>query len=315
MSSNPYSSKKYDIHPDFLKYQNQQVPLSPVKLPIINFLLTKMLNRVPIPNGLTETKHTIKGYKDAPIGLSIFSANNQNTLQPTLVYFHGGAFALQAAHHHKWLACEYALQTPCKVIFVDYHLLPKATFPTGLEDCYAAFRWVFENAESLGIDSNRIAVGGDSAGGALTAGVCLLAKERQVPMPCFQMLIYPVTDERQTNHSIKTFINTPLWDSNNNAKMWKLYLKNGISGKREYASPAEAATLEGMPPTYIEVAEYDCLRDEGIAYAKKLADSGVVTELHETKRTVHGFEIVRQNEITLASLAKRVEILQKALHL
>ena len=92
---------------------------------------------------------------------------------------------------------------------MDYRLLPENTFPIGLEDCFAAYRWVLENAAQLGISPNRIAVGGDSAGGALSAGVCLLARDRGIPVPCFQMLIYPVMDERQNSASMKNTTTRP----------------------------------------------------------------------------------------------------------
>lgn len=303
---------KYNIHPDFMKYKNVKPPMNPAVLPLINFFMTQSLNKVKMPDGLIEIKHKITGYQGAAIKVSIFEPAGQISPVPCLVYFHGGAFAIQAASYHKRLACDYALKTPCKVAFVDYRLLPKNVFPVGLEDCYSAFCWIQEHAESLGIDKSRIAVGGDSAGGALSAGVCLLARDRKIPRPCFQMLIYPVVDQRQTGNSMKEFVDTPLWNSELNLKMWRMYLKNGLSAKKEYASPAEAASLEGMPPSYIEVAEYDCLRDEGIAFAKALENSGVATELYQTQRTVHGFEIAENNEIIRESVTRRVEKLQTA---
>lgn len=300
---------QYNIHPDFLKYKITP-PLNPAFLPAVQFFMKRMQDMVKIPEGLKETRRKIPGYQDAPVGISIFEPEKGREPLPALVYFHGGAFALQSAPCHKKLSCSYALNTPCKVVSVDYRLLPENTFPIGLEDCFAAYRWVLENAAQLGISPNRIAVGGDSAGGALSAGVCLLARDRGIPVPCFQMLIYPVMDERQNSASMKKYNDTPLWNSRLNAKMWKMYLKDGLPVEKGYASPAEAVSLEGMPPAYVEVAEYDCLRDEGIAFAKALKDSGIPAELYETKRTVHGFEIAEKNEIVKESVDRRIKKLR-----
>lgn len=109
---------------------------------------------------------------------------------------------------------------------------------------------------------------------------------------------------------MKKYNDTPLWNSRLNAKMWKMYLKDGLPVEKGYASPAEAVSLEGMPPAYVEVAEYDCLRDEGIAFAKSLKDSGIPAELYETKRTVHGFEIAEKNEIVKESVDRRIKKLR-----
>lgn len=301
----------YNIHPDFIKYKDTEFSLNPRILPIINFLMRQALNKAEIPKGINEVKHKIIGYKGKKIELSIFEPIDQNNSLPALVYFHGGAFALKAAIHHKKLACEYALRTPCKVVLVDYRLLPKNTFPVGLEDCYSSFLWVYKNAESLNIDKNKIAIGGDSAGGALAAGVSLLARDRKNTMPCFQMLIYPVTDARQTTDSIRKFVDTPLWNSKLNADMWNMYLKNVPPEKIKYASPMEATSLRGMPQTYIEVADYDCLRDEGIAFAKKLEDNDVLVELRKTQNTVHGFEVAENNETVIGCINRRISKLQE----
>ena len=124
------------------------------------------------------------------VELSIYEPRDIGKCAPCLIYLHGGAFALKAAPYHRNLVCEYALQTPCKVIFVDYRLAPKYAFPVGVEDCYAAFEWVAKNAMALEIDSKRIAIGGDSAGGTLAAAVSLMARDRKASGICFQMLIY-----------------------------------------------------------------------------------------------------------------------------
>lgn len=304
---------KYNIHSDFKKYENTKIPLSPLLLPLMNTLMGSFVNKIKPIEGVTQINKKIPGYQKGMIGLTIYEPEEIEENAPCLIYIHGGAFLLKAAPYHKNLVCEYALKTPCKVIFVDYRLAPKYAFPVGVEDCYAAYEWVCQNAEVLNIDKNRIAIGGDSAGGALATAVCLMARDRKSPVRiCFQMLIYPVTDARQNTDSIKKYIDTPLWNSNLNEKMWKLYLKEGIHNHREYASPIEAASFENMPHAYIEVSEFDCLRDEGINYAKALQKDGIPVELHKTEGTIHGFEIAEKSEIVQESINRRIETLKKA---
>lgn len=219
---------------------------------------------------------------------------------------------MAAAPHHKHLICEYALQTPCKVVFVDYRLAPKHAFPVGVEDCYAAYLWVLNHAKQLKIDTNKIAISGDSAGGNLATAVCLMARDRNTLNICFQMLIYPVTDATQTSESIKRYVDTPVWNSKLNQKMWEVYLKNTPDILNAYASPMQAASLKGLPDAYIEVAEFDCLHDEGIAYANALKQNQIDVELYETKQTIHGFEIATDSEIVKTSVKRRVTALKRA---
>ncbi|PRX75020.1 alpha/beta hydrolase family protein [Cohnella sp. SGD-V74] len=135
-----------------------------------------------------------------------------------------------------------------------------------------------------------------------------------VPGICYQLLVYPVTDARQTTESMRQYTDTPMWNAKLNKKMWDLYLKNGVEGPREYASPMEAASLDGLPDAYLEVAEYDCLRDEGIQYAEALRRSGVGVELHRTEGTVHGYDLEEKSGITLESKSRRIEALRKAFY-
>ena len=301
------------IHPDFLKYGKIKPPLNARALPFINFILTKALNKTSVGSGLTEERLSIEVGDGAKISLSLISPAECNSALPALVYFHGGAFAMQASPHHKRLVAEYALKTPCKVAFVDYRLLPKATYPIGLKECFSAYKWITENTSSLGVIPERIAVGGDSAGGALSIGVCKLSLEQNVRMPCFQMLIYPVTDIRQNTPSMREFTDTPLWNSKLNAKMWKMYLEGVPPEKWKDASPVAAHSFAGFPPTFVEVAEFDCLRDEGREFAKTLQANGVAAELRQTYGTIHGFEIAENNEIVRDSIAQRIDRLKKAL--
>lgn len=303
---------KYEIHSDFKKYENIRLPLSPLLLPSINLFLSRTLNRIKPAEGVLETKQKIPGYQGELIELTIYMPKNIGENAPCLIYLHGGAFAFKAAPYHKNLICRYALKTPCKVIFVDYRLTPKYTFPVGVEDCYAAFDWVCNNTQALGVDINKIAIGGDSAGGGLAAAVSLMARDRKAPAICFQMLIYPVVDARQITDSMKNYIDTPIWNSKLNKKMWELYLKNGVTGKREYASPMEAHSLENLPDTYVEVSEFDCLRDEGILFAEALRRNGINVELHKATGTFHGFEIAENSEIVNQSVEKRITALKRA---
>ncbi len=303
---------KYNIHSDFKKYENLRSPLSPLLLPFINTFMGRIVNLIKPTEGVRITREKIPGYQNGIIELFIYEPKDIEKNAPCLIYLHGGAFALKGSPFHKKLVCEYALKTPCKVIFVDYRLAPKYAFPIGVEDCYAAFEWVCKNTEVLGIDKNRIAIGGDSAGGALTAAVNLMARDRKAPWICFQMLIYPVTDARQNSESIKKYIDTPMWNSKLNEKMWNLYLRNGVQSKKEYASPLEAASFEDLPDAYVEVSDFDCLRDEGTHYAEALQKCGIHVELYKTIGTVHGFEIARKSQIVRKSIERRIEALKKA---
>ncbi len=303
---------KYNIHADFAKYEKFGLPMTPWLMPLINKALAGAFDMVKPTEGVKVTRRKIKGYQDGLIDVTLFEPVAVETKAPCLVYLHGGAFTFRAAPYLKTLICNYAAKTPCKIVYVDYRLAPKHAFPVGVEDCYAAFDWVHQNADELGINKTKIAIGGDSAGGALAAAVNLMARDRGCATACFQMLIYPVTDARQSTGSIKKFVDTPMWNSRQTEKMWKLYLKDGLPIKRDYASPMEAASFDGMPSSYIEVAEFDCLRDEGINFAKALQKSGAQIELNETAGTVHGFEISQKSDVVHQIIEKRIEALKKA---
>lgn len=302
---------KYNFHSDFNKVAKIQIPLSPFLLPMMNWFLSRMNRAVKPPRDLKRTIRKIQGYQNGMINLILFEPKESQKELPCLIYFHGGAFVLQASTYQIHLLSEIALQVPCKVVFVDYRLAPEFAFPVGLEDCFAAYQWVCENSESLGIDKDRIAVGGDSAGGAFAAAVTMMARDRKTPRICFQMLVYPVTDARQNTESMKNFVDTPLWNAKQNQKMWQMYLKDGVDTKREYFSPIEAPSFMGLPDAYIEVAEFDCLRDEGINYAESLQKGGASVELNKTIGTIHGFEIIEGSELTRQSTQRRIAALQK----
>jgi len=305
---------KYNIHPDFQKYEKLRFVMNPVLLAVMNTLMTLGQNAQKPSEGTRMTRKQIPGYQGEPIGISVVKPENISDRAPCLIYFHGGAFVLRAAPFHLQLISEYALKTPCVAVFVDYRVDARHMFPVGVEDCYAAYSWVCANSEELGIDPDRIAVGGDSAGGALAAAVSQMARDRKAGRICFQMLIYPVTDARQNTESMRNFTDTPVWNAKLTEKMWKAYLRNEDAGPRAYASPMEAVSLTGLPDAYVEVAEFDCLRDEGILYAEALMKAGSAVELNKPAGTIHAFEIAMKSETTLQCVARRIAALTRAFY-
>ncbi|MHB1152980.1 MAG: alpha/beta hydrolase [Eubacteriales bacterium] len=305
------SKTKYPIHPDFKKWEKTNPRLNKVMLSVMQKMLGYLILREKSSEKLIVSKETIPLEDGRTIQALLYAPVGLGENAPCLVYYHGGGFVFPAAPHHFILAREYALRTACKVLFVDYRLAPKYPFPAAPEDCFAAYCWVLANAKKLSIDAARVATGGDSAGGELATVVCLMARDRGQAMPCAQMLLYPVTGRGMETESMKKYIDTPMCNSRDVEKYIKFYIQNPASGKLEYASPIHAGSLEGLPPAYIETAEFDCLRDGGILYAERLRESGVPVELYNTEGTMHGFDVVTDSPIVRACVDKRILFLQK----
>ena len=257
---------------------------------------------------ITVRRQTIPGYEGDSIEVFLMEPRDVET-HHALVYYHGGGFMLEGADYHYQNAKQYALRTPCKVIFVQYRRAPKHPFPIPTEDCYEALRWTIEHSADLGI--HKIAVGGDSAGGCLAAAVCLMARDRGLCQPVFQLLIYPFTDCTLESDSNRRFTDTPMWNSRLSRLMLAGYLPDGQTPDRVYASPIEAQDHAGLPAAYIETAEFDCLHDDGIGYGKKLREAGVPVELNETQGTMHGFDIAQDAPTTREAVEARVRYMRE----
>lgn len=213
-----------------------------------------------------------------------------------MLHIHGGAFVtgdLDVSETHSGRMADAA---NIVVVDVDYRLAPEHPFPTGFEDCYTALTWLADHADELGVDASRLAIGGESAGGALSAAVAIAARDRGGPALAYQLLLYPVLDDSLTTHSVRTMTDTPMWDAPNSALMWVHYL-GPVESRGEvspYAAPARAIATErglrDLPPAYILACEHDPLRDEELTYAAELALAGVPVELHLVPGTFHGFD-------------------------
>jgi acetyl esterase len=210
---------------------------------------------------------------------------------PVLIYFHGGGFVL-GSHVDTDICslCGYlAEQAGCAVVSVGYRLAPESRFPAAVEDAYSSLLWVAGNPSALGIDPERIAVGGDSAGGNIAAVLSLMSRDREGPAIRFQLLIYPVTDHSFETESYRTCGSGYGLATEEMRWFWAHYLRAPFEGANAYASPLRARSLAGLPPALVITAEFDPLRDEGEAYGKRLRDAGVAAEVVRYDGTIHAF--------------------------
>ena len=194
---------------------------------------------------------------------------------PVLVYYHGGGWVVCNIATHDHLCRSIANAAGSLVIAVDYRLAPEHKCPAAVDDAYAAARWVAENGKSIGADPSRLAVGGDSAGGNLAAAVSLMARDRGQFLPCFQLLIYPITDYNLDTPSYLANAEGYVLTREQMRWFWDCYLAREEDGYGPYVSPLRAEDLSGLPAALVITAEYDPLRDEGEAYAVRLKEAGV----------------------------------------
>ncbi|HEX3497737.1 MAG TPA: alpha/beta hydrolase [Stellaceae bacterium] len=207
---------------------------------------------------------------------------------PALVYFHGGGWTIGDLDTHDVICRLLASRAGCAVVAVDYRLAPEAKFPAAVEDCWAATRWVREQGAAIGVDPQRIAVGGDSAGGNLAAVVALLARDADLGL-AFQLLIYPATDFANDKPSHELFAEGYMLTRTGIAWFTGNYLVGPADTADWRASPLRAASLAGVAPALVVTAGFDPLRDEGKAYAERLAAAGVPVRYVCYDGMIHGF--------------------------
>jgi acetyl esterase/lipase len=250
------------------------------------------------------TDHEAPGPDGAPaVRVRVYVPQGHPVPLPALLWIHGGGYVLGFVEMDDHRLAELARTIPCVVASVDYRLAPEHPFPAPLEDCYAGLRWLYRTAGQLGVAPNRIALGGASAGG-LAAALALLARDRAEVPVIFQLLIYPMLDDRNQTPSSHEITDPRLvWTREMNLIGWRSYLgrEPGSADVPAYAVPARAEPLAGLPPAYVVVGELDLFRDEDIEYAQRLLQAGVPTELHVLPGAFHGWDVFAPD----ASLTKR----------
>ena len=289
----------YPIHDDFRAACRITAPLGRGVLGIGNAFLATIPKGMRSDRELMIDKIKITSTADGEeFGVWVVTPKGGTSPYPAMLALHGGGFVFKGAPYHYDLAKEYARRTGSVVVMVDYRTAHNNPYGTTLQDCVDAWRWMISESQNLGIDIARAAVVGDSAGGFLAIKTVL---ESDIS-PSKLMLIYPVVDCSMRTESMALFSDTPVWNSELNAKMWEYYLQGATE---ESLLDLAENELQKMPATYIETAEFDCLRDEGNTFATLLQRAGVATHLIETKGTMHGFDMAQRSGITERQIAER----------
>jgi acetyl esterase/lipase len=267
------------------------------------------------PADVASTEFAVPARAGAPaVPVRCYRSAHRSSPGPALVFCHGGAFVAGDLDTEDARCREIAARTGVLVLSVDYRLAPEHPFPAGFQDCSDVLRWTVEHAAELGVDAASVAVGGSSAGGALAAAVALAARDAGGPHIAFQLLLYPVIDDRLRTASMAMCTATPGWNQPNSVHMWRHYLGADRDAVSPYAAPGRATDLSGLPGAYVLTAEFDPLRDEGIEYARRLIDADVPTELHVLPGAFHGFDAAApHSELGSRALAEQCAVLARAL--
>ena len=260
--------------------------------------------------GVTVADARIPRRDGGMIAVRVYRPSNSGRL-PAVLYLHGGAFILGGLETEDDRCEFYAREAECVVVAVDYRLAPEHPFPAAYEDCLDVLVWMHDEASSLQLDPRRIAIGGESAGGALSAAIALESRGDAAPSLVHQLLINPVLDHRSDTASMRAFTATPAWNRERNLIMWGHYL-DGTAEVDFRAAPALADDLTGAPPATLWIAEYDPLRDENYEYAARLMGQGVSVGLYQYPGTIHGFDGYRMTKIGRRALEDQVAALGRA---
>ncbi len=263
--------------------------------------------------GINIENYTICREDGSGIDVHLLYPEMKEGKLPCLVYYHGGGFQIGIPPNLFRRLSRYVLEAGCAVVSPDYRLAGEAPFPAGFHDAYDVLLWTADNCQMLGIDPDRLAVGGDSSGANLAAATALAARDSHGPGICFQMLLYPTLDYKMKSKSMALFDRTLLWNSKKNKRVWDVYLRDGAHGMHAYASPLYAESFAGLPDAYIEIAERDCLRDEAILYGRELEKAGVDIEMRMLGNAHHGYDNLQGYGPVKKLVDKRILALKRAL--
>lgn len=261
-------------------------------------MFTALASSMEVPTDVEVRRYELTTSDGAVLPLTWYEpTTGDRTASAAMLYLHGGGMIMsleQTASVYDVIVPQYVSRSRVPALVVDYRVAPEHPHPTPVEDCYAALQWLEAHATELNVDPTRLAVGGDSAGGGLAAGVALLARDRSGPQLALQLLIYPMLDDRTVVPDPQLPPEFLVWNYDDNVTGWGALLGSASEGAdvSPYAAPARATDLTGLPPAYVDVGDLDIFRDEDVDYARRLLAAGVATELHVFPGCPHGFEII-----------------------
>lgn len=262
------------------------------------------------------SEHFIPGAEGSPdVRVLLYLPTSAQGTVPALIWLHGGGYIMGSANAEDAMVKTIVSAVGCAVISVDYRLAPETPYPGSVEDCYAALKWLSTHADELGIDSERIAVGGSSAGGGLAAALALMARDRGEFHLMFQLLIAPMIDDRTcTLAKPHPYTGEFIWTREANRFGWTSLLGQEPGGVdvSPYAAAARAENLEGLPAAFINVGAIDLFMEEDMEYARRLMRAGVPTELHVYPGAYHGFRMVADAQVTQTAQRDQLSALKRA---
>jgi acetyl esterase/lipase len=228
-------------------------------------------------------------------------------------YLHGGGYIALTVPLYRKKIKDLVSRSGVQIFAPDYRVAPESPYPIPIEDVWAGLQHLSQNAGSFGVDPARIAIMGDSGGGGLAAGLGLKARDEALNPPLAkQILVYPMLDDRNTK-PIQALESFATWNYTDNTTGWQAYL-SGKAGAQEipyYAAAARAPSLQGLPPTYIDVGDLDIFRDEDLEYARRMAAANIHTELHLYPGVPHGFDLIAADiPVTLKALGNRINAIR-----
>jgi triacylglycerol lipase len=249
----------------------------------------------PAQQAVVCEERFVPGPAGAPdVRVLIYTPAGKATSRPAFLHIHGGGYVMGSPEINDAANRARAAELGCVVVSVDYRLAPETRFPGALEDCYAALKWLHDQADALGVDRKRIAIGGESAGGGHAAALAICARDRgEVPIR-LQLLDSPMLDDRTgSNSDPHPYCGEFVWTAASNRFGWRALLGREPGGPHTPAgaSPARVADLAGLPPTFIAVGALDLFMEEDLEYARRLVRAGVPAEVHVIPGGFHGFSV------------------------
>jgi acetyl esterase/lipase len=244
----------------------------------------------PLPDDVVSEDVTVPG--ENPVQLRVYRPVSLKPGSPALFWIHGGGFIGGSLEQDQLANIEFARRLGITVVALRYRFAPQHPSPAAIEDAYAGLTWLFAAAAERGIDASRIAIGGASAGAGLAAALALYSLDRGEVKPVFQLLVYPMLDDRTATRTDHDTRNARIWTAKSNHFAWTSYLGTapGGAGVSPYAAPARREDLGGLPPAWIGVGTLDVFFDEDVEYARRLVDAGVACKLEIVPGAFHGFD-------------------------